>query len=276
MTEKSQERLEVLKKIEQYEREGRFNEPVEDDPPSVQLTPDKVDYLCEKPFAKWRTSVANKLAVAFFEDLIKKNKIVIDGNVGIENVKAVKGGAIITCNHFSIYDHYLIYRALKNDLKDGILYKVIREGNYTSMKGFFGKLFRNCNTLPLSSNVETMRLFLKAVSVLLERGEKILVYPEQEMWWNYRKPRPMKHGAFKFAVKNNVPVIPAFITMRDTDMIGDDGFNIQGNTVHFLPAIYPKKELSVKENEQFLMEENFKAVKKLYEEVYKIPLEYLN
>ncbi|MBQ9104317.1 MAG: 1-acyl-sn-glycerol-3-phosphate acyltransferase [Clostridia bacterium] len=271
---KSQDRLEVLEKIKLYEKEGKFDLPVENDPPAPQLMPDKVDYLCEKPFAKWRTGVANKLAIAFFEDLIKKGKIVIDANLGIENVKAIEGGAIITCNHFSIYDHYLIYRALRDILKDGILYKVIREGNYTGMQGFFGKLFRNCNTLPLSSNMETMKLFLKAVSTLLDRGEKILVYPEQEMWWNYRKPRPMKPGAFKFAVKNNVPIIPAFITLRDTDKIGDDGFNIQGNTVHFLPAIYPKPELSVKDNERYLMEENYKAWKKLYEETYNIPLEY--
>ena len=271
---KAQDRIEVLEKIKSYEKEGKFDQPVENDPPAPQLTPDKVDYLGEKPFAKWRTSVANKLAVAFFEDLIKKGKIVIDDNLGVENVKAISGGAVITCNHFAIYDHYLVYRALKDVLKDGILYKVIREGNFTGMKGFFGKLFKNCNTLPLSSNMETMKKFLKAVKVLLDRGEKILVYPEQEMWWNYRKPRPMKPGAFKLAVSNNVPVIPAFISMRDTDKIGDDGFPIQGNTVHFLPAIYPKPELSAKENEKYLMEENYKAVKQLYEKVYNKPLEY--
>ena len=61
----------------------------------------------------------------------------------------------------------------------------------------------------------------------VSEGEKILIYPEQGMWWNYRKPRPMTNGAFRFAVNNNVPVIPLFITMKDTDSIDGDGFPIQ-------------------------------------------------
>ena len=43
------------------------------------------------------------------------------------------------------------------------------------------------------------------------------------MWWNYKKPRPFKPGAFKFAVTAEVPIIPFFITMEDTDKIGEDG-----------------------------------------------------
>ena len=119
-----------------------------------------------------------------------------------------------------------------------------------------------------------MKNLLNAVKVLLARGEKILIYPEQAMWWNYRKPRPMKSGAFKFAVKNSVPIIPCFITMEDTKKIGNDGFNVQAYTVWFLPPIYPKKELSDKENTEFLMTENYNKWKELYETVYKKPLAY--
>ena len=42
------------------------------------------------------------------------------------------------------------------------------------------------------------------------------------MWWNYRKPRPVTPGAYRFAVNNNVPVLPMFITLKDTDKIGAD------------------------------------------------------
>ena len=135
-------------------------------------------------------------------------------------------------------------------------------------------MFRHCNTLPLSSNTETMKKFFNAVGTLIARGEKILIYPEQAMWWNYKKPRPLKNGAFKFAAKYSAPIIPAFITMEGAGKMGSDGFEIQEYTVWFLPAIYPIKELSVKENINFLKEENFKAWKELYERVYKIPLKY--
>ena len=43
-----------------------------------------------------------------------------------------------------------------------------------------------------------------------------------------------------------------------------------------MEPIYPKKELSIKENIEYLKEENQKKLKDKYEEFYKIPLTYLN
>ena len=94
------------------------------------------------------------------------------------------------------------------------------------------------------------------------------------MWWNYKKPRPMKNGAFRFAVKNDVPVIPTFITMEDTDRLDQDGFKIQAYTIWFSPAIYKNPELNDKQNAEYMKNENYQALKKLYESVYKIPLTY--
>ena len=47
-----QERLLVQKKIEQFEKEKRWNEDVEKDPPAPVLTPDMVDYLHKKLTSK--------------------------------------------------------------------------------------------------------------------------------------------------------------------------------------------------------------------------------
>ena len=85
-----------------------------------------------------------------------------------------------------------------------------------------------------------MKKFREAINVLLNRGEKILIYPEQAMWWNYRKPRPMVNGAYRFAAECNSPILPMFITMNDSELIGSDGFPIQEYTLHILPAIFHK------------------------------------
>lgn len=271
----SKQRLAVLDKIKEYEKVGLWDKDVEDDPETIPLTPDKVDYLGKKLTSKIMTYIANKCAVNFYEKKIKTGEFVIKEIKGIENYTAVQSGAIITCNHFSVYDNYAVYRAIRNYLPKGHqLYKVIREGNYTNFKGLFGFFFRHCNVLPLSSNKETMKNFLHAVDTLLTRGEKILIYPEQAMWWNYKKPRPMKNGAFRFACKSNVPIIPTFITMEDTDKLDADGFKIQAYTVWFLPAIYPNPELNEKQNAEYMKNENFNALKNLYERVYKVPLTY--
>ena len=95
------------------------------------------------------------------------------------------------------------------------------------------------------------------------------------MWWNYRKPKPLKQGAFIFASKNNVPVIPTFITMRDTDKLDKDGSYIQAYTLHFLKPIYPDEDLSQQENVNYMKELNEQRCKEIYEQVYGVPLEYL-
>ena len=274
--EKSKDRLEVLKKIKELEENGIFDVDVEDDPPTVPLTPEDVDYLRTSRKSKIKSRMAYRMAQWFVEDLLKDNKLIIKKINGMENLKNVKTGAILTCNHFNPYDSFTIEKVfrLAGQHKNKKLFKVIREGNYTNFPGMYGFFFRNCNTLPLSSNKRTMIEFVKAVDVILKRGDFILIYPEQSMWWNYRKPKPLKNGAFNFAARSKVPVIPIFITMEDSDIIGEDGFPVQEYTVNIEKPIYPDDNLTEKENTEAMKEKNYEVWKNIYEDFYKMPLEY--
>ena len=49
--------------------------------------------------------------------------------------------------------------------------------------------------------------FIPTIRDLLNDKSLILIYPEEEMWFNYRKPRPPKPGAYHYAAKYNVPII---------------------------------------------------------------------
>ena len=275
-TEKSKDRLEILEKIQNLEREGKFDIDAENDPPTIPLTPDNVDYLKKKSYSKLKNIVANKIGEKFLNDIIKENKLIIKQINGIENLQKVKTGAMITCNHFNPFDSFSIEEVFRTSgqAKTKKLYKVIREGNYTNFPGFYGFLFRNANTLPLSSSNRTMVEFMKAVDTILKRGDFILIYPEQSMWWNYRKPKPLKNGAFKLAARNNVPVIPIFITMEDSNIIGEDGFPVQEYIINIEEPIYPDEKLTEKENTNNMLEENSRVWKKIYEDFYKIPLKY--
>ena len=143
------------------------------------------------------------------------------------------------------------------------------------MPGVFGFLLKYERTLPLSSNVRTMMNLSKAIEKLLKKGNKILVYPEEAMWWNYKKPRPYRIGAFKFAAVNNVPVVPLFVAINDSDEIGEDGFDKKTYTVRIMPPIYPDANLSVKENAQIMMDKNYQLSKNMYERMYGEKLTYL-
>ncbi len=270
----SPDRVEVLKRIEIYEREGRFDEDVENDPPAPELLPDGVDYLCKKFSSKVSRKIANFVADHFFLRLIKKEKLVIDGVTGEEHLTALKNGAIVTCNHFHPYDNYAVFHCIRKALPKKYLYKVIREGNYTNFPGLYGYFFRHCNTLPLSSNRRTMMNFMSAVNTLLKNGESILIYPEQGMWWNYRKPRPFKIGGFKMAYRAGVPVLPTFITMTDDVRLDESGYPIQRYTVHILPPIYPDETLGEKVGAEKMKDEAYELCKAKYKEIYGVPVTY--
>ena len=272
---RAKDRVEIVKKIEEFERDGRFFEDVEDDPPKKPLLPDDIDYLHKTLIEKIKTKVAFAQAHKVVDKLIKNKQLIIKDMKGIEHIQNLSSGAVITCNHFNAFDSFiiqLVYEAAKQ--KKRTFYRVIREGNYTSFPGFYGFLMRNCNTLPLSSDIRTMRKFFEATNTVLKNGHFVLVYPEQSMWWNYRKPKPLKNGAFIFSAKNDVPVLPCFITMRDTENVGEDGFPIQEYTVHISEPIYPDKSLPYKKQTDKLRKENYRVWKEIYEREYQMPLEY--
>lgn len=272
----AQYRQEIQEEIKRLEREGKFDVDVEKDPPTIELTPDNVDYLREKRTSRIKSRVANTLGTRFFEKMIRKNRLMIKEVKGIENLNKITKGAILTCNHFNPFDSFTvegIFRTTEPG-KTKKLFKVIREGNYTNFPGFYGFLFRNCDTLPLSSNTKTMVEFMKAVDQILQRGDCVLIYPEQSMWWNYKKPKPLKNGAYRIAVRNNVPIIPIFITMEDSNVIGEDGFPIQEYIVNIEEPIYQDDNLTKKENVVIMKSKNFEVWKNIYEDFYKIPLQY--
>jgi len=272
--EKSPHKLELIKRIAELEKKELWHLDVEDDPETYPLMPDDVDYLNEKLTSKIKNRIANFMGTRFFDKMIANRQLIIKEVRGIENFTAVKGGKIVTCNHFSVGDNYAVWMALRDYMNKKMLYKVIREGNYTNPPKPFGLFMRHCNTLPLSSQAATMKKFLRAVKTLLVRGETILIYPEQSMWWNYRKPKPLQDGAFSLALRNKAPIVPIFITMEDSDILDGDGFFVQEYTVNILPAIYPDETLAGSEAKELMKKENYEAWVRVYEDFYKTPLVY--
>ena len=272
---KSENKLALLAHIEELEREGRFSEDAEENPPAPVLMPEDINYLPRSIKSKTQTKYAFKVARWFVNMLIKKKQLIIKEYKGIENLEKVADGAVITCNHFNAFDSFAIQLAFEQGkLKKKKMYRVIREGNYTGFPGFYGVLMRHCNTLPLSSNFKTMEKFIAAVDRVLEKNQFVLVYPEQGMWWNYRKPRPLQKGAFTFAARNNKPVLPVFITMEDSDVLDDDGFYVQEYTVHFCEPIYPDPNKKRAQNSCEMRDKNYEAWKAVYEQTYGEKLTY--
>lgn len=267
-------RLGICEKIARYEREGRFDEDVEDDPPTIPLRPEDIEYLDASISGSLRRGLAFAGAYGFYYWQKLTHRLILNPVEGLEHLRDVPGGAVITCNHFHPMDSFIMQIVFDRARRPGRMYRVIREGNYTSFPGFYGFLMRNCNTLPLSSDLSTMKKFLRAVETVLTTGNCVLIYPEQSLWWNYRKPKPMKPGAFDMAVKHGVPVVPCFITMEDTGFTDGDGFPVQAYTPHLGAPLRPDPTLSRPAARRALQQQAEDFCRRTYEEVYGIPLTY--
>ena len=221
------------------------------------------DCLRKRPKNKLKAFCARIIA----EHLTQKINVNTD-IVGLENAAGITGGAIITCNHFNIIDN-TIPRLLAKKCGKGKKFSIIVQETNVFMKGFFGFLMRNCNTLPVSSSVQYMaKNFKPALRELLEGGSFVLIYPEAEMWFNYKKPRPMREGAYHLAYDFGVPIIPCFVEMREIEGTDAAGFKNVKHTLHVMPPIYPDKQLPLREGRARMQEIDTKYKRECYERVY--------
>ncbi len=252
----------VLARIAELEAAGRFDEhtdpvdmsiamPVTPDFPYVRTAfRDKCDTFFRRHFVVY--PFTRKVCRKDFDLQIK----------GKENLRGV-GAAIVTCNHFTKFDCLAVQYALRPNRP------FVVAAHFNNMRGSFGDAMRAGGMLPMGSgDLATTKAFLFAVRHYLTHGKRVLVYPEQAMWWFYRKPRPMKDGAFDLAVRNGVPVLPLFITMRPSGNIDDNGIEYPYLTLHIMPPITAPAELGFKDKVRFLREANERLCREKYREVY--------
>ncbi len=271
--EKDRERLAVIDNIAMAVRDNDLFRVVEIGDPLVSEEKRKriilrFDSKRHGPIARMKAYIAVRLAERVTLKINRNTEI-----AGLENITGIKGAAIITSNHFNPADSTVIRYMLMKIGREMELDIVIKESN-VFMKGFFGFLMRNCNTIPVSQDIGYMaKSFKSSLAEKMEKGRLVLIYPEAEMWWNYRKPRDLKAGAYHYAVDHGVPVIPCFTEMRETDGYDDKGFKNVKYILHIMPPIYPDLYLPKREAREKMRMADLEAKRQCYEAVYKIPLD---
>lgn len=192
---------------------------------------------------------------------------------GLEKIPADIGGVIITSNHFSPLENTVV-RHLTNHM--GKKLSIISQTSNFAMPGFIGFLMNYANTIPISTDPQYLaKDFLKTLQEkLVTKREAVLLYPEQEMWFHYRKPRPPKNGAYFFAAKLNVPILSCFVEIVDTDKDDNSEFRKVRYVLHVLDVLYPDKTVPAKANMLCLAEQDYALKKQCYESVYGKPLTY--
>lgn len=194
---------------------------------------------------------------------------------GLENLNNLPiGGAIVTANHFNQIDSLPI-KLLANKMHHQL--SIVIEDTNLMLPGFFRYLMNYVGTIPLVQSASYIgNVFPKHLSNALAKNNWVLIYPEQEMWWNYRKPRKLQRGAYYFAAKQNVPVISLFIEISDLPKIEkkDSNFYETKYIVHVLQPIFPDVSLNANENAHKMMEQDYQQKVAAYEKIYGKKLNY--
>ena len=188
---------------------------------------------------------------------------------GKEKVKPLKKqGYFTVMNHCSYLDNLMLRHAVGDTKK---VYLTVAAHNCKS--GYAGHVLRSGGILPLAEKLSAVKNMNKAFHELIEKGNVIQVYAEKAMWLHYEKPRPMKRGAFSFAVKENVPVVPVYIIWEPAKGLRKLlGFK-KSAVVKVLDPIYPQEGLASKENTIFMQQKAMQEYNEEYRRHFNISKE---
>lgn len=263
----------VIANIQEAANAGHFQQRVEINDPSLSQEEKRrisSDYLQERNTLEYKLKnvVARGLVGLITWSQNQKTQI-----TGMENMLGIAGGAIITSNHFNPLDNIIIRHMLRQAGKDR-LYVVSQETNL-AMSGVVGFLMTYADTLPISSvSGYKKKDFPQLLENILQSNQYVLIYSEQEMWFNYRKPRPLKRGAYYYAARFGVPIISCFVEMKEQVVMETARFHKVSYILHVLPPIYPQAKLTVRENSFWMLEKDYAQKKAAYEKAYHQQLDY--
>ncbi len=265
---------EVIKNIKKNILNNELNKKVEINDP--KLNEDELNKVLNRFYGIRKHKIIyfleSRLAYLFIDILgLKLNRnIKIEG---LENLKNINNGAIVTSNHFNPLDNMAIRKMIKKRYQKNV-YVVSQETNL-AMPGFLGYLMNSLNIIPLCKGPNyIINTFKPELEKVLDKNNYVLIYPEEEMWFNYRKPRTCKRGAYQFAAEFDVPVISCFVEIIDLPKDDNDEFKEVEYVVHVLKPIYPDKKKSARENSKIMAEIDYKQKKEAYEKAYNKKLDY--
>lgn len=124
-----------------------------------------------------------------------------------KNRKLLKNGAITISNHVFRWDFLAVLQAVKYRRMYFPAWK-------DNLQGRDRNLIRLAGGIPIPASISAMGKFNKAFDELHEKKTWIHVFPEGINWPYYQPIRPFKKGAFSFAYRYKIPVIPMAFSYR--------------------------------------------------------------
>ena len=120
---------------------------------------------------------------------------------GKENMSG--GGAVIVCNHYSLFDPFYFADYFKKD------YFILAKKELNKNK-LVSSIVKNMGGISVGRDGNDVRAVLTGVKVLKE-GNKLIIFPEGTRNKQKVDLLPLKSGTALFAMKAKVPIMPVAI-----------------------------------------------------------------
>lgn len=157
---------------------------------------------------------------------------------GRENLNKVGDEYITVANHINMIDCAMITLSIFPRIP---YFLTLQSNLEIPIIKYLVMLFRG---IPIPITLKGKEKMVNTIDGLLKRGEVVGIYPEGHLMPYYDGIREFKNGAFNFAVKNQVPILPIVFTYREPEGILKKFKKKPFITLTILEPEYPKAEIS--------------------------------
>ena len=215
----------------------------------INITVDKnYNYRLTNPILVVLSVLLHALVLLVMPPLLFfKHGFIIKGRRNLKTLK--KSGAVSIANHVLPLDGVMVAsavfpkRTIFHSLEDNFGLPVVRH------------LLKMLGAIPIPKSITARANYIKATNEFLQEGKFVQIYPEASMWPKYEGIRNFKTGAFHFAVKAGVPIVPINLHFRKPHgILKYLWLKDSLVTAHIGKPIYPNMDLPFKESMQDLLE----------------------
>lgn len=164
---------------------------------------------------------------------------------GKKNIKKLKNaGYVMYCNHTHFVDAYLAPVRIAAPKRTYI----IASKDAVEIRGL-ANVVKALGALPLPDTSAGLLKLSRTVKQLLNDKKAIMIYPEAHIWYFYTGLRNFPSTSFKFPAASGVPAVPIAVTYKKRNGLFHE--RKPRMIVHIGEAIFPKEELSARENAEY-------------------------
>lgn len=233
-----------------------------------KMADDQIQFMRTRRFHFMNHAVRGVMSLI---ELIFSHSTTIEG---LDKIKGMGGGVLVAPNHFNPLENLAVRKTLK---KAGWKRPfVVSQALNLGMTGWVGMIFKYFDTIPIIKDHEFLSTtFPDALNRVFQGGDAVIIYPEEQMWFNYRRPRPGRHGVYDYAAALGVPIISLYTEAIDTGKPerSTKEFDKTHYVVHVLDTLYPDMSLPQAERSKALREADDAQKKAFFEEHFHMPID---